>query len=106
MSADQLANRLLSEGSRISGDRIRRGDIPQRDFDRFVEVSREMATLPIVIDDTPAITISALRTRCRRLKHTRGLELVVVDYLPAHAPGGGHAAGKPGAGDLDDHAKG
>ncbi|MDT8266351.1 DnaB-like helicase C-terminal domain-containing protein, partial [Roseomonas sp. DSM 102946] len=72
MSADQLATRLLSENSRISGDRIRRGEISQRDFDRFVETSRELATLPIFIDDTPAITISALRTRCRRLKRTRG----------------------------------
>ena len=62
MSADQLATRLLSENSRISGDRIRRGEISQRDFDRFVETSRELATLPIFIDDTPAITISALRT--------------------------------------------
>ncbi len=89
MSADQLATRLLSEESRISGDRIRRGDIAQRDFDRFVEVSRELATLPIVIDDTPAITISALRTRCRRLKRQKGLELVVVDYLQLMRPAAG-----------------
>ena len=89
MSADQLATRLLSEASRISGDRIRRGDISQRDFDRFVEVSRELATLPIVIDDTPAITISALRTRCRRLKRTRGLDFVVVDYLQLMRPAAG-----------------
>jgi len=89
MSADQLATRLLSEASRISGDRIRRGDISQRDFDRFVEVSRELATLPLVIDDTPAITISALRTRCRRLKRTRGLEFVVVDYLQLMRPAAG-----------------
>ncbi|MBL6455359.1 replicative DNA helicase [Belnapia sp. T6] len=89
MSADQLATRLLSEASRISGDKIRRGDISQRDFDRFVEVSRELATLPLVIDDTPAITISALRTRCRRLKRTRGLELVVVDYLQLMRPAAG-----------------
>ncbi|MDI3306716.1 MAG: replicative DNA helicase [Acetobacteraceae bacterium] len=89
MSADQLATRLLSEEARISGDRIRRGDISQRDFDRFVEVSRELATIPIVIDDTPAITISALRTRCRRLKRTRGLELVVVDYLQLMRPAPG-----------------
>lgn len=65
MSAEQLATRLLSEESRISGDRIRRGDIGQRDFDRFVQVSREIASLPLQIDDTPAITMSALRTRCR-----------------------------------------
>jgi replicative DNA helicase len=89
MSADQLATRLLSEASRISGDKIRRGDISQRDFDRFVEVSRDLATLPLVIDDTPAITISALRTRCRRLKRTRGLEFIVVDYLQLMRPAAG-----------------
>jgi replicative DNA helicase len=89
MSADQLATRLLSEESRISGDRIRRGDIHQRDFDEFVRVSRELATLPLVIDDTPAISISALRTRCRRLKRQKGLELVVVDYLQLMRPAAG-----------------
>ena len=89
MSADQLATRLLAEETRISGDRIRRGDIAQRDFDRFVEVSRELASLPILIDDTPAITISGLRTRCRRLKRTKGLALVVVDYLQLMRPAAG-----------------
>lgn len=89
MSADQLATRLLSEEARISGDRIRRGEIGQRDFDRFVEVSREIAALPLWIDDTPAITISALRTRCRRLKRTKGLDLIVVDYLQLMRPAAG-----------------
>ena len=64
MSAEQLATRLLSRGiAGIQSDRIRRGDISQRDFDKFVQVSREIAALPIEIDDTPAITLSALRTR-------------------------------------------
>lgn len=89
MSAEQLATRLLSEESRISGDRIRRGEIGQKDFDRFVQVSREIASLPIQIDDTPAITMSALRTRCRRLKRTKGLALVVVDYLQLMRPAAG-----------------
>jgi replicative DNA helicase len=89
MSAEQLATRLLSEESRISGDRIRRGDIGQRDFDRFVQVSRDISALPIQIDDTPAITMSALRTRCRRLKRTRGLALVIVDYLQLMRPAAG-----------------
>jgi replicative DNA helicase len=89
MSCDQLATRLLSEEARISGDRIRRGDILQRDFDKFLEVSRELANLPLWIDDTPAITISALRTRCRRLQRTRGLDLVVVDYLQLMRPAAG-----------------
>ncbi|MEO8715647.1 MAG: replicative DNA helicase, partial [Acetobacteraceae bacterium] len=89
MSAEQLATRLLSEEARISGDRIRRGDIGQKDFDRFVAVSRDIAGLPIQIDDTPAITMSALRTRCRRLKRTKGLALVVVDYLQLMRPSAG-----------------
>ncbi|HEX5325855.1 MAG TPA: replicative DNA helicase [Acetobacteraceae bacterium] len=89
MSAEQLATRLLSEAARISGDRIRRGDIGQKDFDRFVAVSRDLAALPIQIDDTPAITLSALRTRCRRLKRTRGLALVVIDYLQLMRPAAG-----------------
>jgi len=86
MSSEQLATRLLSEESRISSDRIRRGDIAQRDFDKFVEVSRDIAALPIEIDDTPALTLSAMRTRCRRLKRTKGLALIVVDYLQLMRP--------------------
>jgi replicative DNA helicase len=89
MSAEQLATRLLSEEARISGERIRRGDIGQREFDKFVQVSREIASLPIHIDDTPALTLSAMRTRCRRLKRTKGLNLVVVDYLQLMRPAAG-----------------
>ena len=86
MSAEQLATRLLAEEARVSGDRIRRGEIGQRDFDRFVQVSREIGGVPLHIDDTPAITMSALRTRCRRLKRTKGLSLVVIDYLQLMRP--------------------
>ncbi len=86
MSAEQLATRLLAEEARVSGDRIRRGDIGQKEFDRFVQVSRELTALPLYIDDTPALTLSALRTRCRRLKRTSGLALVVVDYLQLMRP--------------------
>ncbi len=89
MSADQLATRLLAEEARISGDRIRRGDIGQKEFDKFVQVSRELQGLPLHIDDTAAISISALRTRCRRLKRTAGLALVVVDYLQLMRPAAG-----------------
>ena len=86
MSAEQLATRLLSEESRVSGERIRRGEIGQKEFDRFVQVSRELQVLPLHIDDTPAITLSAMRTRCRRLARTKGLSLVVVDYLQLMRP--------------------
>jgi replicative DNA helicase len=89
MSAEQLATRLLAEEARVSADRIRRGDIAQRDFDRFVQVSSVLRTLPLSIDDTPAITLSALRSRCRRLKRTKGLGLIVVDYLQLMRPSAG-----------------
>ena len=86
MSSEQLATRLLAEEARVSGDKIRRGEIGQKDFDRFVQVSREIGSLPLHIDDTPAISLSALRTRCRRLKRQKGLSLVVIDYLQLMRP--------------------
>jgi replicative DNA helicase len=89
MSAEQLATRLLAEETRVSGDRIRRGDITEKDFLRFVAVSREIGSLPLEIDDTPAVSIAALRTRCRRLQRTKGLALVVVDYLQLMRPAPG-----------------
>jgi replicative DNA helicase len=89
MSAEQLATRLLAEEARVSADRIRRGEISMRDFDNFVKSSREIAQLPLLIDDTPALNLSALRTRCRRIQRTHGLALVVIDYLQLMRPAAG-----------------
>ncbi len=81
MSAEQLAGRILSAESGIVSDKIRRGDLTGEDFQRFSDVAKELATLPLFIDDTPALSISALRTRCRRLKRQHDLGFIVVDYL-------------------------
>jgi replicative DNA helicase len=81
MSAEQLATRILSEESRVGSDRIRRGDVSHEDFDRFVQASQQLSTLPFFVDDTPALTIAALRTRARRLMRQQGLGLIIVDYL-------------------------
>ncbi len=81
MSSEQLAGRLLSQETHVPSDEIRRGEIKEEYFLRFAEMSRRMASLPLYIDDTPALTISALRTRSRRLKRKHGLGLIVVDYL-------------------------
>lgn len=86
MSAEQLATRILSSEAEVSGEKIRRGDIGQKEFDRFVRVARELQSLPLYIDDTPALSLSAMRTRCRRLARTQGLSLVVVDYLQLMRP--------------------
>ncbi|GIK97205.1 MAG: replicative DNA helicase [Alphaproteobacteria bacterium] len=89
MSAEQLATRILAEQTGISGDRIRRGDVREDDFPKFVAAAQELQRLPFFIDDTPAITVSALRTRARRLKRQHGLGLIVVDYLQLMRPTAG-----------------
>ncbi|MCC6598786.1 MAG: replicative DNA helicase [Alphaproteobacteria bacterium] len=89
MSADQLASRILSEQSGISGDSIRRGDIKQEDFRAFVEASQKMSQVPLYIDDSPALSIGAVRTRARRLKRQHGLDFLIVDYLQLLRGNGG-----------------
>ena len=81
MSAEQLAGRILSSESGIVSDKIRRGELTGDDFQKFSDVAKQLGDLPLFIDDTPALSISALRTRCRRLKRQHDLGFIVVDYL-------------------------
>ncbi|PZO90663.1 MAG: replicative DNA helicase [Sphingomonas sanxanigenens] len=81
MSADQLATRVLAESSGISGEALRMGKISQQDFRNLARASAELQNLPLFIDDTPGLTIAALRTRARRLKRRHGIGLIIVDYL-------------------------
>src|ERR671917_370682 len=81
MSADQLATRILAEQSGISSENLRMGRISQQDFRNLARAAADLESLPLYIDDTPGLTIAALRTRARRLKRQRGIGLVVVDYL-------------------------
>jgi replicative DNA helicase len=89
MSAEQLATRILAEEAGLSSDKIRRGDVGAEGFHRLVEAAQELSHLPLFIDDTPALTVSALRTRARRLMRTHGLGLIVVDYLQLLRPTAG-----------------
>ncbi len=81
MSADQLATRILAEQSGISSEALRMGKISREDFQQLSYASQRLAELPLYIDDTPALTIAALRTRARRLKRRHDIGLIVVDYL-------------------------
>jgi replicative DNA helicase len=81
MSADQLATRILAEQSGISSELLRMGKISREDFRELSRASRELQELPLFIDDTPALTIAALRTRARRLQRQKGIGLIIVDYL-------------------------
>lgn len=81
MSAEQLVTRLLAEQTSIPSDKIRRGELKDTDFNTFVEAAQELAGLPLFFDDTPALTIGAIRTRCRRLQRQHNLGMIVIDYL-------------------------
>jgi replicative DNA helicase len=81
MSADQLATRILSEQSGISSENLRMGKISTAEFRSLATAAAELENLPLYIDDTPGLTIAALRTRARRLKRRHGIGLIIVDYL-------------------------
>lgn len=81
MSAEQLAARVLSEASEVPSEQIRRGDMTEGEFRRFVDAAKTLESCPLFIDDTPALPISQLAARARRLKRTQGLDVLIVDYL-------------------------
>ena len=81
MSSEQLSTRIISEQSRISSNDIRRGRISDEQFDKFLETSKNIADLPLYIDETPAISIAAMSNRARRIKRLFGLDMIVVDYI-------------------------
>jgi replicative DNA helicase len=94
MSSDQLATRILAEASGISSENLRMGKISQQDFRNLARAAGELESLPLFIDDTPGLTIAALRTRARRLKRQKGIGLIIVDYLQLL-----QGSGKGGSGD-------
>jgi replicative DNA helicase len=81
MSSEQLSTRILSEQARIPSNDIRRGKATEEQLNRYIETSRNIYELPLYIDQTPAITISTLSNRARRMKRLFGLSLIVVDYI-------------------------
>jgi replicative DNA helicase len=81
MSSEQLSTRILSEQSRIKSNDIRRGKVSEKEFEQFIETSKNIYELPLYIDETPAITIAAISNRSRRIKRLFGLDLIIVDYI-------------------------
>ena len=81
MSKEQLVNRLFAMDSGIDAQLLRTGRLSDNDWERLLDTANRIGSSNIIIDDTPAITVSALRSKCRKLKLERGLDLVVIDYL-------------------------
>ena len=81
MSAEQLVSRMLCTASGINSMSLINGKLRDDEFGRIVAASNELSEMPMYIDDTPGLSITALRSRARRMKRQYGIGLLVVDYL-------------------------
>jgi replicative DNA helicase len=81
MSKAQLVSRLLCAEAMIDSHKLRTGDLAPEDWEKIAEAIGPLGSAPIYIDDTPGISISELRAKCRRLKMEKGLDLIMIDYL-------------------------
>ncbi len=81
MSKDQLVNRLLSMESKVDSQLIRTGNLSANDWEKLIESAGDISRAPLIIDDTPGISISELRSKCRKFKLENNLGLVIIDYL-------------------------
>lgn len=81
MSKEQLVNRMLSMESKVDSQTLRTGTLSDSDWDKVVEGIGVISSSTLMIDDTPGISITELRSKCRKMKLEYGLSLVIIDYL-------------------------
>ncbi len=81
MPKEQIVNRIICSQARVSTGKIRNGEISADDWEKIGEIVDKVASAPMYIDDTASVTVSQIRAKCRRLKQTKNLALVVIDYL-------------------------
>ena len=88
MSKDQLINRVLSMESKVDSQSMRTGNLTQNDWEKLIESAGIISQAPLIIDDTPGISIGELRSKCRKYKLENNLGLVIIDYLQLMSGGG------------------
>ena len=81
MSKEQLVNRLFSLESRVDAQALRTGNLSDADWEKLVEGAGIIGDSKLIIDDTPGISISELRSKCRKYKLEHGLDIIIIDYL-------------------------
>ena len=81
MSKEQLVNRLFSLESRVDAQLLRSGNLSDADWEKLIEGAGTIGKSHLIIDDTPGISISELRSKCRKYKLEHDLKLVIIDYL-------------------------
>ena len=81
MSKEQLVNRMLAMESNVDSQKLRTGSLTDSDWDAVVEGIGIIGNSKLLIDDTPGISITELRSKCRKMKLEYGLSMVIIDYL-------------------------
>ena len=81
MSKEQLVNRLFSLEAQVDSQSLRTGNLKDEDWEKLIESAGIIGKSKLIIDDTPGISISELRSKCRKYKLEQGLDLIIIDYL-------------------------
>ena len=81
MSKEQLVNRMFSLESNVDAQKLRTGQLEDMEWDRLVESAGVIGRSGLIIDDTPGISISELRSKCRKYKSEHNLSMIIIDYL-------------------------
>ena len=81
MSKEQLVNRLFSLESRVDAQALRTGNLSDADWEQLIEGAGIIGDSKLIIDDTPGISISEMRSKCRKYKLEQGLDIIIIDYL-------------------------
>ena len=81
MSKEQLVNRLFSMESKVDSQHLRTGNLSDVEWEKLIESAGAIGKSNLIIDDTPGISISELRSKCRKYKLEHNLEMIIIDYL-------------------------
>ena len=81
MSKEQLVNRLFSLESRVDAQQLRSGSLSDSDWEKLIESAGTIGRSSLIIDDTPGISVSELRSKCRKFKLEHDIKLIIIDYL-------------------------
>ena len=92
MSKEQLVNRLFSLESRVDAQKLRSGNLSDADWEKLIEGAGIIGQSQLIIDDTPGISISELRSKCRKYKLEHDLKLIIIDYLQLMSGSGGRSS--------------
>ncbi|MBN1338101.1 MAG: replicative DNA helicase [Bacteroidales bacterium] len=88
MSSLQLVTRLISSETRLSADKLRKGNLENYEWEQLNAKIGKLIDAPLYIDDTPALSIFELRAKCRRLRAQHKIEMIIVDYIQLMSTGG------------------